>query len=327
MSDMNGGYNTARSIAQHFIDGSPLTLNKTKILTGPAHNKCGFTIARDPSWIEGLDGFFKVGKGKCIQYLRPDIPMLLEELKRDSIGYLVATRHFIDYLLQYINPVDLKHAGTAYWLCFAGYPDEQTRRKFTDANIIVSASYSSEEIGNIGHECRHAPGHYHLTASNVIVELDTSEGIVIDGVSMGRVLVTHLHSYATPFIRYDIGDLACLKQSCPCGHDGPLLSNVSGRAKSLLKHPDGHFVPFYVPGGKFIEIVKLGGYRMRQTDSKTIVVEIERPDPLTSENIEALKNMLTAHSGPGFDIEILQVAKIDWGENAKQLGFVNEILS
>ncbi|TAL79176.1 MAG: hypothetical protein EPN75_09980 [Beijerinckiaceae bacterium] len=327
VSDMNRRYNTARSLAQHFIEGRPLSLNRTKVKSGFIENKNGFTVAKDPSWTAGLDSFFKVGKGKYIEYAYPNIPKLLEELTRDPIGYLVTIPHFIEFVIQYIEPADLKRAGADYWLCLGGSPDEQIRQKFADVGIIVRASYSSEEVGPIGHECPMNPGHYHLAASNVIVELDKSEGIIIDGKLMGRVLITHLHSYATPFIRYDIGDLAQLKDSCPCGHNGPVLSDIRGRSKLLLKHPDGHLIPFYVRAGKFIELVKLSGYRIRQTDLRTIVVEIERPDPLTSETIEALKNMVVAHSGPGFDIEVLHVEKIDWGKNTKQLGFKNEILS
>lgn len=327
VSDMNARYNTARSIAQHLIDGKPFSLNRTKLKSAFVDHKFGFTVAKDPSWAAGLDGLFKIGQGKFIEYMHPNIPKLLEELKRDPIGYLVAIPHLVEFMIQYIDPADLKRAGTDYWLCVGGYPDEPTRKKFADANIIVNASYSSEEIGTIGSECEAVPGHYHLNASNVIVEVDTSDGVTIDGTLMGKVLVTHLHSYATPFIRYDIGDLACLKDCCPCGHDGPVLSDIRGRSKLLLKHPDGHLIPFHVRGGELTELVKLSGYRMRQTDSKTIAVEIERPDPLTPETSEALKNMVIAHSGPGFDVNIIHVTQIDWGKDTKRLGFKNEILS
>jgi phenylacetate-coenzyme A ligase PaaK-like adenylate-forming protein len=68
----------------------------------------------------------------------------------------------------------------------------------------------------IGVECNTASGHYHVATSNVIVEV-VDQTHDVDGVRLGSALVTHLHSYATPFIRYELGDLACLADKCPCG--------------------------------------------------------------------------------------------------------------
>ena len=65
-------------------------------------------------------------------------------------------------------------------------------------------------------------------------------GAQVDGRMLGNILVTHLHAYATPFIRYEIGDLGVLSPRCKCGHDGPVLSHLVGRGKSLVKHGDGH---------------------------------------------------------------------------------------
>jgi phenylacetate-CoA ligase len=328
VTDMNGHYNAARSIAQHFIDDAPFTLNRLKLKSALIDAKHGFTVAKDSSWASnGLDRFLKVGRGKYIEYMHPNIPKLLEEIKRDPIGYMVAIPHLVEYLIQYVEPSELKQAGMDYWICVGGYPEPQTRKRFTDANITVQANYSSEEIGTIGNECLEVPGHYHLVSSSVIVEVDRSDQIVLDNLPMGKILVTHLHSYATPFIRYDIGDLGCLKDSCPCGYDGPVLANIYGRKKLLLKHPDGHLIPFHVRAGEITDIVKLTSYRMRQTDSKTIVVEIERPDPLTPDNVEALKAMVLTHSGPGFNVDVRHVTQIDWGKDTKRLGFKNEILT
>ncbi|WP_204310603.1 hypothetical protein, partial [Escherichia coli] len=90
--------------------------------------------------------------------------------------------------------------------------------------------YSSEEVGSIGLECQANAGVYHVSTSNVLVEIIPAASVRTVSGTTGLVLVTHLHSYATPFIRYDLGDIATLADRCPCGHDGPVLSNIQGRS-------------------------------------------------------------------------------------------------
>ena len=140
------------------------------------------------------------------------------------------------------------------------------------------------------------------------------------------MLLTHLHSYATPFIRYRIGDLASLADRCPCGHDGPTLANVVGRSKGLLKHPSGRLTPFYVPGGEMMAIAAFDEYRIRQTAPSTLVVEIGGGGALSEAERAAFVELVTAQAGEGFEVVVRAVEQIDWGENAKRLGFHNELL-
>ena len=51
---------------------------------------------------------------------------------------------------------------------------------------------------------------------------------------MGRVVVTHLHNYAMPLIRYEIGDYAIAGGNCDCGINLPVLERVVGRTRNLV---------------------------------------------------------------------------------------------
>jgi phenylacetate-CoA ligase len=46
----------------------------------------------------------------------------------------------------------------------------------------------------------------------------------------GRLIVTNLHNYAMPFIRYDAGDLATVGDVCSCGRVFPVLERIEGRS-------------------------------------------------------------------------------------------------
>jgi phenylacetate-coenzyme A ligase PaaK-like adenylate-forming protein len=181
-------------------------------------------------------------------------------------------------------------------------------------------------VGLIGSECPNSPGNYHIATSNVLVEVLEDEGFEIGGVKLGRVLVTHLHSYATPFIRYDLGDLASLADCCLCGHDGPILYNIHGRTKSLLKHRDGRISPFHVRNNELLAIAECKEFRMRQTDLQTIVVELGGIQELSQTQHELLTDLIRMHAGSEFMVLIKTVRSLDWGKSRKRLGFYNEVL-
>jgi len=101
--------------------------------------------------------------------------------------------------------------------------------------VRVFNEYGCGEVGSIAHECE--KGSMHLMADNVIVEKDTGNEVT------GELLVTDLFNYATPLIRYRLGDFATFSnQRCPCGRGLPVMESIHGRAYDILLMPDGRRV-------------------------------------------------------------------------------------
>jgi phenylacetate-coenzyme A ligase PaaK-like adenylate-forming protein len=99
--------------------------------------------------------------------------------------------------------------------------------------------YSCEEVGTIATECP-AARHYHEATENVYVEIVADDGRLAASGRPGRVLVTGLNNYATPFIRYDIGDTAMAAFGpCSCGRSLPVISQVLGRTRNAFVFKDG----------------------------------------------------------------------------------------
>jgi hypothetical protein len=253
VSEMNLHFNSVRSIAQYFLEGRDLTLNRTRFKSALNRVEGGFSVVKADNWLGPLSALLRSGCNKDIAHLRPDREMLLEELSKDSIGYLIVQPRLVEYLFHGRDVSFLSEKGTKMFIPVSEEAEKTLRDKFAAAKIPVRANYSSEEVGCIGNECRECPGVYHVAESNVVVEVDARDSVLVDGNRLGKVLVTHLHSYATPFVRYDIGDFATLAESCGCGHDGPVLSNIYGRNKRLLKRADGSIatpvVLIYATGG------------------------------------------------------------------------------
>ncbi|MGP8232420.1 MAG: hypothetical protein ACLQL2_07105 [Methylovirgula sp.] len=326
VSAMNGHYSSVRGLAQHFIDGHDLSLNTTRLKSRIIDDPRGFTVSKVGT-THGLHGFASRGTYKEIKFTQPNFKALWKELRRHPIGHLIAQPHIVETLLQFVDAKSFKEAKVATWTSLGHRPSSSVRNALSDVGIPTSARYSAEEVGLIAQECRTTPDFYHICGSNVLVEIDESESVDLNGETAGHVLVTRLHSYATPFIRYDIGDIASLHKSCPCGYQGPVLSNIYGRTKQLLKHPDGHVTPFFVRGADVLEIADISEFRIRQTELQTIVVEIAAPEILPPAKVDAFRQLIKTYASADFDIQIRQVSKIDWGADTKRLGFRNELLS
>src|SRR5690242_16751039 len=102
-SGMNTRYNLVRSVAQYFLEGRDLTLNRVQIDYIPYLQKEGLKVTRSEAWLGALSGFFDCGSNKVIEYFRPDMKSFREELEREPIGYLVTAQWSMDFLSQSID--------------------------------------------------------------------------------------------------------------------------------------------------------------------------------------------------------------------------------
>lgn len=102
-------------------------------------------------------------------------------------------------------------------------------------------TYGATEFPRVGFECGEQRG-FHLLSDAAIVEvLDENQMPVMD--REGEIVLTHLHNFCMPLIRYRIGDRGTLSsRSCPCGIRYPLLENVTGRMDDFLILPSGRKV-------------------------------------------------------------------------------------
>ena len=109
-------------------------------------------------------------------------------------------------------------------------------------NCKIYDRYGSTEVPQIASQCGNHEGH-HVADENVFVEIENDAEPAAPG-EEGKVLITSLNSYATPFIRYDIGDTGkMLRDECSCGRKLSLFSPI-GRDYEYFVHSDGTFTFF-----------------------------------------------------------------------------------
>jgi phenylacetate-CoA ligase len=111
----------------------------------------------------------------------------------------------------------------------------QTHRQL---GISIADTYSSEEVGTIAIQCPHS-GLYHTQDEGLIVEVLAPDRQPCKAGEVGRVVVTDLLNFASPIIRYDIGDYAEAGAACSCGRGLRTLRRVLGRQRNMVKLPGG----------------------------------------------------------------------------------------
>jgi phenylacetate-CoA ligase len=107
-------------------------------------------------------------------------------------------------------------------------------------------TYGCREFMLIAAECTRRGG-LHLNADHLRVDLEALQAPAGDA-GPRDVVLTDLHNYGMPLLRYVNGDLATPgKGTCSCGRGLPLLASVDGRKLDALRTRDGRYVP-----GEFI---------------------------------------------------------------------------
>jgi phenylacetate-CoA ligase len=117
-------------------------------------------------------------------------------------------------------------------------------RKFVSSvfNAEIFDVYGAYETGCMAWECSEQRG-YHMSMDTVIMEFVDKNGERVAPGERGEVIVTNLHSYAMPIIRYRIGDYAIpTDEECPCGRGGYLIKAIEGRCDDFIKLPGGQSI-------------------------------------------------------------------------------------
>jgi len=103
----------------------------------------------------------------------------------------------------------------------------------------VVNEYGCRDGGVLAFQC--PAGNLHVPSELVVLELlDAQDRPVAPG-EQGEVVVTPLEAYATPMIRYRLGDMAkaITGHTCSCGRHGLCLSQVSGRVTDQIVCREG----------------------------------------------------------------------------------------
>jgi phenylacetate-CoA ligase len=200
------------------------------------------------------------------------------------VGYVSSLREFAGFLIAEGRTIPQVQAVLA-----AAEPVHSSTRELVGEafGAPLFNTYGSREFMSIGAECIHQAG-LHINADNLLVE---AEEPAESGPS--ELLITDLHNYGMPFIRYRIGDAGLLTDSpCQCGRGLPLLKQIEGRVLELLRTQDGRVVP-----GEFFphlmkEITEVREFQVEQKTLREIALSLVLDRPLSEDSRALLKREL-----------------------------------
>jgi len=192
-------------------------------------------------------------------------------------------------------------------------------------NVGLADIYSAEEVGYVALQCPQGE-HYHIQSENLLVEILDNDNQPCKPGEIGHVVVTTLHNFAMPLIRYRLRDQAEVGEPCPCGRGLPVLRRIVGRQRNMLRLPDGrqHWPSF--PGSLWRQVVpELQQFQLIQKALDRIEVRIASSVSVNEAQELALANMLTENFGYPFRFDFTYVARIDPTPNGKFEDFISMI--
>jgi phenylacetate-CoA ligase len=192
--------------------------------------------------------------------------------------------------------------------------------------VPVVDTYSAEEVGYIALQCP-AHEHYHVQAESVLVEILDERGAPCTPGQIGRVVITDLHNFATPLVRYDIGDYAEVGEPCPCGRTLPVLRRILGRVRNVLIARDGRrYWPAF--GSRALgEIAAIRQHQFVQKAYDLVEARLVVAAPLMAQEEERLRRHVLSRLPEGFRLQIVYRENIPRGAGGKFEEFVSEIPS
>jgi phenylacetate-CoA ligase len=99
---------------------------------------------------------------------------------------------------------------------------------------------------------------------------------------IGRVVITDLHNFAMPLIRYAIGDYAEVGEPCSAGRGLPSLRAVLGRRRNMIVFPDGRRHWPLTGFHRFGDVAPIRQYQFVQHTREHIEVRLVADRPLST---------------------------------------------
>lgn len=276
-----------------------------------------------PDWGPATQAVVRTGPSSSLN-IRADIDLQLDWLGREDPDYLITHPSNLKTLAARAIERDLRLPRLKQLRTFGEVLTGDTVRLCGRAwGVGIADTYSAEEVGYIALQC--PLGAYHVQAENLLVEILGEDGRPCAPGEIGRVVLSTLHNFAMPLLRYDIGDYACAGQACACGRGLPVLKQIFGRVRNMLRLPDGtrHWPSF--PEDRWVGIAPIRQVQVVQKAPDHILLRVVAHRPFSdAESAQLIDTFADTLRFP-HRIDIERVESIPRGRNAKFEDFLSEI--
>jgi phenylacetate-CoA ligase len=218
------------------------------------------------------------------------------------VGYVSSLEAFVGFLRERNLALD----GVRAVIATAESLTEPSRERIIKAiGAPVFNTYGSREFMSIAGECEQHDG-LHINCENLLVETCRSA----DG-DPSQILITDLHNYAMPFIRYAIDDAGVMEERpCACRRGLPRLAVVEGRVVDVLRTAGGRVVSSLFWAHVFKDIPEIVEYQVVQKKPDLLEIAAVLSAPLSESSRALLNSEFKKVLGNMLQIHIRQVDQI-----------------
>jgi phenylacetate-CoA ligase len=187
--------------------------------------------------------------------------------------------------------------------------------------VPVVNEYGASEIGIIGFG---NANNWKVSDELLYIEIVDDNNNPVPNGEVGRVICTSLFNKGTPFIRYEVGDLASIITT----ENGKIITKLVGRQEELAILPSGRKTPgdtvFYYVFKEVSHYFKyIQEYRAIQTAPDSFEIQIVTSMPPERDLISFLKRTVENYLEKGLNIDVKVVDKIDRTRMGKFRRFIS----
>lgn len=314
---------TAISFRQHLWHPRNLKGKLVSIRSVPARDGDIPKESVFDNWGHSTNGVVNTGPSVTLDVHLPDAEQA-ELLQRHDPDYLMTYPSVIENLAAYFSRHNLALQRLQEIRTFGEVLEPHTRALCRNVwNVPVVDVYSCQELGYLALQCpKH--DHYHVQSETVLLEVLDDEGQPCHPGQVGQVVVTSLHNFAMPLIRYQIGDFAEVGEPCDCGRGLPVLKRIVGRQRNMAIHPSGRRIwPAINLGDAAVAgaIPPISQFQLIQRSLHQMELKLVCPRKLREDERQLVVAWIHKAVGHPFDVEITYSDSIPRGRTGKYEDF------
>lgn len=286
--------------------------------------RTGSATAQRRGWGGAAELVFATGRSTSLD-IRTDVAHQLEWLREQQPAYFLTHPSNLRALAQHCRQSGAVLDTLREVRTVGEIVDDSLREVCQKAfGVPLTDIYSATETGYIALQCPETP-HYHEQSEAVLLEVLNDAGKPCAPGEMGRVVLTVLHNFAMPMIRYEIGDFAVAGAPCNCGRGLPVIERIVGRERNLVVLPDGRRYWPQVGYKQWAGVVPIEQSQFVQKNPHTIEARLVTARELTADETSMFITAFRDAIGYPFHVEITYHRELARGPGGKFEEFVSLI--
>jgi phenylacetate-CoA ligase len=258
--------------------------------------------------------------------IRTDVEHLLDWLVVEQPGYLFTYPSLVNDLAKLALARGVRIPGLIEVRTLAESVSADVRALCREAwDVAITDVYSASEPGYLALQCPDHE-HYHVQSEGVLLEVLDDHGAPCGPGQTGRVVVTSLHNFAMPLVRYDIGDYAEVGAPCACGRGLPVLRRILGRVRNTLVTADGRRYWPAFGTRKLMEVAPIRQHQFVQKSFQLIEARLVIDTPLSADQEAQFRQRVLSQLPPDMQLQIVYRDRLERGAGGKFEDFVSEVI-